>query len=68
MKKLVLKIKDLAELMHYEQKAQKVGLVVAVITDAGHTEIAPGTITCAAIGPHEDKRINEITGNLKLMS
>jgi PTH2 family peptidyl-tRNA hydrolase len=68
MKKSVLKVKDLAELTHYEQKATKSGLVVAVVTDAGHTHLEPGTITCMAIGPHDEKRIDEVTGNLKLMS
>ena len=68
MKKLVLKVKDLAELLHYENKAKRAGLVTATITDAGHTEIAPGTITCVGIGPDDEKRIDQITGNLKLMS
>jgi len=67
MKKSVLKVKDLAELLEYERKATKAGLVVAVITDAGHTHVDPGTITCMGIGPHEDKRIDEITGSLKLV-
>ncbi len=68
MKKLVLKVNDLAELTAYEEKAQRAGLVVAVITDAGHTHVDPGTITCMAIGPHEAKRIDNITANLKLMN
>lgn len=68
MKKSVLKVKDLAELTHYEKLAEKSGLVVAVVTDAGHTHIDPGTITCMAIGPHDEKRIDEVTGKLKLMS
>ncbi|HSU72942.1 MAG TPA: peptidyl-tRNA hydrolase Pth2 [Candidatus Binatia bacterium] len=68
MKKSVLKVKDLVELMDYEQKAQKSGLVVAVVTDAGHTHLNPGTITCLAIGPHDEKRIDLVTGKLKLMN
>ncbi len=68
MKKSVLKVKDLAELTVYEEKAKRAGLVVAVVTDAGHTHVDPGTITCMAIGPHEEKRIDSITGNLKLMN
>ncbi|MBI4145085.1 peptidyl-tRNA hydrolase [Candidatus Woesearchaeota archaeon] len=68
MKKSVLKVADLAELMQYEQKAKKAGLVVAVITDAGHTHVDPGTITCIGIGPHDEKRIDAVTGSLKLMN
>jgi PTH2 family peptidyl-tRNA hydrolase len=68
MKKTVLKVKDLAELLQYENKAKRAGLVTATITDAGHTEVDPGTITCVGIGPDDEKRIDQVTGNLKLMS
>ena len=68
MKKSILKVKDLAELTAYEEKAKRSGLVVAVITDAGHTHVDPGTITCVGIGPHDAKRIDTITGDLKLMN
>jgi PTH2 family peptidyl-tRNA hydrolase len=68
MKKTVLKVKDLAELKEYEKKAKKAGLTVSVITDAGHTEVDPGTITCIGIGPDTENRIDAVTGNLKLLS
>lgn len=68
MKKTVLKVKDLAELLQYEKKASSAGLVVAVVTDAGHTHVDPGTITCMAIGPDDENRIDKVTGSLKLMN
>ena len=37
------------------------------VTDAGHTQIAPGTITCLSIGPAPEENIDKITGDLKLL-
>jgi PTH2 family peptidyl-tRNA hydrolase len=67
MKKIVLEIKDLQELYKYKQMAEDIGLTIAVITDAGHTVVAPGTITCMAIGPDEEEKIDKITGRLKIL-
>src|SRR3989338_5864030 len=46
MKKVVLKVNDLDELLLYKKKAEDIGLVVALISDAGKTVVEPGTITC----------------------
>jgi len=67
MKKVVLKINDLEELYKYEQEAKKINLITAVITDAGHTTVAPGTTTCMAIGPDIETKIDKITGQLKIL-
>jgi PTH2 family peptidyl-tRNA hydrolase len=67
MKKVVLKIVNLDELYKYEQEAEKLGLTTAVITDAGHTTVAPGTTTCLAIGPDIEAKIDKITGQLKIL-
>jgi len=37
------------------------------VTDAGHTQIAPGTMTCISIGPAPEEKIDKITGDLKLL-
>jgi len=68
MKKVVLKVKDKAELYAYKQKAEDAGLVVALITDAGHTHLEPGTVTCLGVGPDKEDKINKVTGDLKLIS
>ncbi len=68
MKKVVLKVKDLKEIQEYKRKAEDAGLVVALITDAGHTQLPPRTVTCLGIGPAEEEKIDTITGNLKLIS
>ena len=66
-KKIVLKVKDEKELLHYKQMAEDSGLKTALITDAGYTVVEPGTITCLGIGPDEEEKIDRITGKLKMM-
>ncbi len=67
MKKVVLKVKNKEELFKYNQIAKDNKLKTAVITDAGKTRIKPGTITCLAIGPDEEEKIDNVTRNLKMM-
>ena len=66
-KKIVLKVKDEKELFKYKQIAEDNGLKTALIKDAGHTVVEPGTITCLGIGPDSEEKIDGITGNLKMM-
>lgn len=65
MKKIALKVENEKELYRYLQEAKDLGLTTALITDAGRTEVAPGTPTCLAIGPDQEKKIDIITGELK---
>jgi len=66
-KKIVLKVKDEKELFKYKQMAEDAGLKTALIQDAGHTVLEPGTITCLGIGPDEEEKIDRISGKLKMM-
>ena len=66
-KKIVLKVKDEKEIFKYKQMAEDNGLKTALITDAGHTVVEPGTITCLGIGPDEESKIDSVTGKLKMM-
>jgi len=66
MKKVVLKVKDEAELLRYLQLAKDAELSTALITDAGKTHVAPGTKTCIAIGPGIEQEIDAITGALAM--
>jgi PTH2 family peptidyl-tRNA hydrolase len=68
MKKAVLKVDNRYQLFKFKNKAEDAGLVVALITDAGHTHLKPGTATCVGIGPDDAEKIDEITGELKLIS
>lgn len=67
MKKVVLKAKDLSELEEHYACARGAGLVAALITDAGKTAVAAGTVTCLGIGPDRAELIDEITGKLKML-
>ena len=66
-KKIVLKVKDEKELFIYIQQAKENKLTTSVISDAGKTVIAPGTITCGAIGPDIEEKIDKITGKLSML-
>jgi PTH2 family peptidyl-tRNA hydrolase len=66
-KKVVLKVEDEKELIHYFQKAKEKGFAASLITDAGKTVVAPGTKTCVGIGPDDDDKIDTLTGKLKMM-
>ena len=67
MKKVVLKVKDLDELLLYKKKAEDIGLVVSLISDAGKTVVEPGTITCLGIGPDKEEKIDKVSGKLKMV-
>lgn len=67
MAKIVLKVKDEKELIKYFLQAKDDDLTAALITDAGRTVVAPGTKTCAAIGPDEEDKIDKITEKLPLL-
>lgn len=66
-KKIVLKVRNLEELMKVFERAKKEGLPTAYVKDAGLTELKPGTITAVVIGPAPSKRIDKITGSLPLL-
>lgn len=65
--KVVLKVDSLDELKRYMAEARSVGLHTEMITDAGRTQIEPGTITCMGIGPAPVSDIDKVTGDLKML-
>jgi PTH2 family peptidyl-tRNA hydrolase len=67
MPKVVLQCESAEALSEFEQQATGAGLPVALISDAGHTVVDPGTMTCLGIGPAADEVIDRLTGTLKLV-
>ena len=65
--KVVVKVSSLKELEEIKQGAIELGLPWAEVTDAGHTQIAPGTTTCVSVGPAPEERVDKITGELSLL-
>ena len=68
MKKVVLKVESLDELLELHKKAKHEKLTTAMITDAGRTVFKGiSTITCLAIGPDSETKIDKISGHLKML-
>ena len=65
--KVVLKVSSIKELQEVKRHAIDLNLPWSEVTDAGHTQIAPGTTTCISIGPAPENLIDKITGDLKLL-
>lgn len=66
-KKSVVKCSNEKELLTLMEQARTQNLPVALIEDAGLTQIPPGTKTCLGIGPAPEEQIDKITGKLKLL-
>jgi len=67
-KKVIVKINSLEELFQLKEIAKKNNLSNYMVKDAGRTELPIGTVTCLAIGPDDDKIIDKVTQDLKLLS
>ncbi len=65
--KIVLQVPGPKELEEIKKHAIDLDLPWSEVTDAGHTQIAPGTTTCISLGPGPEEKINKITGDLKLL-
>jgi len=65
--KIVLKVSSERELRACYSRALKAKLPAALILDAGRTQIPAGSPTSVAIGPAEEKKVDLITGELKLL-
>ncbi|MFQ5884352.1 MAG: peptidyl-tRNA hydrolase Pth2 [Thermoplasmata archaeon] len=65
-KKVVVRARNLRELGDLKRKSRGLRIPVALIEDAGLTELSPGTATCLGIGPAPNSRIDQVTGCLEL--
>ena len=66
-KKIVLKINSLKEVEKIESQLKKAKVPYSVIKDAGLTQLKRGTLTALGIGPIEERKVDKITGKLKLL-
>ena len=66
-KKIVLQVKTLSEMYELKMDAEAAGLPTSLITDAGLTEVPPGTVTALGIGPALSERLDGVTGELQLV-
>ncbi len=66
-KKITLKVASEKELLQLFNETKKRKIPAALIRDAGHTQVEPGTITTLGIGPAKEDEIDVITGKLKLL-
>jgi peptidyl-tRNA hydrolase, PTH2 family len=65
--KIVVELDSLSTLFDIKAKAEAKQIPVYLVTDAGRTEIEPGTVTVMAIGPGTSEQLKDITGSLKLL-
>ena len=66
-KKVLLKVPSEKEIKDLEKKANKEKIPNFLVRDAGLTQLKKGTITALALGPAEEKKVNKVTGKLKLL-
>ena len=67
MPKIVLQCASEDELCRLESMAQERSIPARLIRDAGRTVVPSGTVTCLGLGPADDRELDSITGNLKLL-
>lgn len=66
--KIVVGVDSEEELLEIKMKAERAGILCALVTDAGRTEFhGERTNTCLAVGPEWAEKLDEITGHLKLL-
>lgn len=65
--KVVVKVPGPKGLQEIVEAAAELGLPWSRVTDAGLTQISPGTVTCVAVGPAPEEQVDRVTGDLKLL-
>lgn len=66
--KICVRVTDEASLFDIYNMAKSKGLKAQLILDSGLTEFnGVPTYTCCAIGPNDSRKIDEVTGGLKLL-
>lgn len=66
-KKVVLKAENEKELLRIKKECDGMRIINELVSDAGLTELEPGTVTALGIGPDEEEKIDKVTGKLKML-
>jgi PTH2 family peptidyl-tRNA hydrolase len=67
MPKVVLQVSTAEDLLSLNEQAVQSGLPACLVEDAGRTVVPAGSLTCLSLGPAEDKEIDRLTGELRLL-
>jgi len=65
-KKVVLTGESEEHIFELTDAAERERLPHAVVRDAGHTQLDPGTVTALAVGPGDEDAVDRVTGDLSL--
>ena len=66
--KIVLKADGgYSDLIQLQKMSTELGIVSALVQDAGRTQLEPGTATVLGIGPDTVENIDKLVGHLKLL-
>lgn len=66
-RKIVLKANDETELKRLFEAFKYKGVPCALVSDAGLTQLPPGTVTALGVGPWTKEDIDKFTSALKLL-
>jgi PTH2 family peptidyl-tRNA hydrolase len=66
-KKIVLKVDGEGDLKRLYEGFKYLNIPSALVTDAGLTEVPPGTKTALGVGPWNSREIDRLTSTLKLL-
>lgn len=66
-KKIVLKIDNEEKIRRLAEALKYKGIPCALVSDAGLTQLPPGTVTALGIGPWKKEDIDFFTSSLKLL-
>lgn len=65
--KVVLKVADESQLFGVAATAERAGVPVHFVHDAGRTQVPSGTVTCCALGPADMREVDAVAGHLSLL-
>lgn len=65
--KVTVEVPNEEKLVELMERAKKLHLSYALITDRGLTELPPGTTTCLGVGPAPKELVDKVTGSLPLL-